>query len=297
MNADKALGAASGSVTINNGATLQTSGSFTFNASRSVSLSGSATIDTQGDTNTIAGTVSASAGTLVKQGSGTLILGNSVTMGGLSANAGTVQLAQSGSIGAITIGTSGTLALAAHTGGAWNVIDTSLLAFSGTTGSIDPGNNAMIAADLETKVALVQSNVNAAADLLGWDGQGITASAGLDELMAYENSQLYLDAYAGVGGLGLVNEITGNPIDLNEMLLKASYLGDMNGDGLVDGSDYGFQTPVYGVLNGGGSVVAQVAPAASAAPEAVPEPGVLGLLLAGASALLGLRRKGKASVR
>ena len=115
--------------------------------------------------------------------------------------------------------------------------------------------------------------------------------------MAYENSQLYLDAYAGVGGLGLVNEITGNPIDLNEMLLKASYLGDMNGDGLVDGSDYGFQTPVYGVLNGGGSVVAQVAPAASAAPEAVPEPGVLGLLLAGASALLGLRRKGKASVR
>ena len=88
-------------------------------------------------------------------------------------------------------------------------------------------------------------------------------------------------------------------------------LGDLNGDGIVDGSDYGlldygFQTQVYGVLNSAAGSAGKAAPAltlratgsgaAPKSPEAVPEPGTLGLLLAGASAMLGLRRKAKRSI-
>ena len=70
--------------------------------------------------------------------------------------------------------------------------------------------------------------------------------------------------------------------------------------------DYGFQTQVYGVL--ADSVAAGSNPsfasapaqqpsgtgALTASPEAVPEPGVLGMLLTSAFGLLGFRRKGKA---
>ena len=279
--------------------------------------------------------------TLTKAGAGTLALGGSLSIARLNANNGVTQLAQSGSIAAVSIADGATVAMAAHSGSTWNVLDTSSLAFSGPAGSIDIGNNAMIVratglSDLATKVALVQSKVNAAADLLALDGQGITASAVLDDLqvngvltiMVYDNSQLYLDTFAGVSGLGSFDEVTGDPIDFNQVLLKVTYLGDLNGDGMVDGSDYGymdyyfqstlvlgdlngdgivdgsdyglldygFQTQVYGVLNGGGSAVPQAAGAtagtgaAPASPEAVPEPGVAGLLLAGALGLLGFRR-------
>jgi len=56
-----------------------------------------------------------------------------------------------------------------------------------------------------------------------------------------------------------------------------------------------------GVLTDKGIAVTQAAGATSdlapASPEAVPEPGTLGMLLAGASALLGFRRKAKGSNR
>ena len=283
------------------------------------------------------------SGTLNKVGSGAMTLSGSVSVAGMTVNNGTVQLAQSGSIGAVSIGTSGTLSMAAHSGSTYNVLDTSSLSFSGTTGSIDIGNNAMIVraanqTDLAAKVSLVQSKVNTAADLLAWDGQGITASAVLDDLqvngvltiMVYDNSQLYLDHFAGVGGFGSFDEVTGDPIDFNQVPLKVTYLGDLNGDGMVDGSDYGymdyyfqstlalgdlngdgivdgsdyglldygFQTQVYGVLTSQAVASANLSsaagstgnPAAPASPEAVPEPGAFGLISAGLGLLLGNRR-------
>jgi len=211
VNADRALGTATASVTINDGATLQTAATFDFNASRNVILSGSATIDTQANNNTIAGPVSASSATLVKQGSGTLILGCSLTMAGLNANAGAVQLAQSGSIGAVNVAAAATVSMAAHSGSNYNVLNVSSLTISGFSSALASANSA---------------------------------------------------AYTAVNPAG--------------------------------------QSQSVGVLTDTGRALAQATATNAiepASPEAVPEPGALGLLLAGASALLGFRRKARKSVR
>ena len=220
-------------------------------------------------TSTYAGNIVDGTGgvALTKTGVGTLVLDGSCSMAGLNADDGIVSLARSGSIGAVTVGTSGTLAIAPRANGAdFHTLDTSSLAFSRTTGSIGVGNDAMVAratslTDLEAKGSLVQPSVNGGADLLAW------------EVSDYG----YMDYYSQ----------------------STLALGDVNGDGIVDGSDYrlldyGFQTQVYGVLNGGSSPqAASVAGpgAAPASPEAVPEPGTWGLLVCGLGGLLGGRRR------
>ena len=244
-------------------------------------VSGTSTLTTTvaSGTTSYAGTIVNGTGAVAvnKQGAGTLALSGSLNIASLNADSGITALSQTATIGALTIGSGATLSMAAHTGSTWNVIDTSALTLSGTTGSIG------------------SVNMNAAADLLAWDGQG---GDGVLAIMVSDNSQLCLDTFAGVGGL------TSEPIDFGQTSPKVTNLGDLNSDGIVDSSDYallayGFETQVYGVLNGGGSTTpAQTESsgtgAAPASPEAVPEPGSIGLLLAGAASLLGFRRNRKA---
>ena len=186
---------------------------------------------------------------LSKTGTGTLSLSGSLAMTGLSANSGVIQIAQSASVGALSIGTSGTVSVATHAGSTYNVLDMTSLAFSGMTGF--------------NQVSL------SATDLGDLNGDGMVAGSDYGYMDSYFQSTLAL--------------------------------GDLNGDGMVAGSDCGLldytsQTQVYGVLNGTGSAVSQTTAestgAAPATPEAVPEPGTLGLLLAGALGLLG-RRAGR----
>ena len=178
----------------------------------------------------------------------------------MTANAGTIQIQNSITLQSLTVGTSGTVALAPHTGDTPNVIDTSALAFFGITGSLDIGNAAMI----------VQGNdLTASAVLDGLQGNGALAIMG-------DNSQLYLDSFAGVSELGSFDEVAGNPIDFNQVLVKATYIGDLDGDGSVVP-----QTDVAGT----GAV--------AASPEAVPEPGIFGLVFAAAAGLLGVRRNNR----
>ena len=219
-----------------------------------VVLGGNLTVSGSAGTQVSFAAVSGTAQTVTKSGGGTLVLSGSTAIAGLNADEGTTRIAASITLNSLQVGTSGTVALATHTGSAWNVIDTSSLAFSGITGSLDAGNSAMV-----------------------------------------------------VRAIGLADLGTGDPIDYGNMdyyFQSTLALGDLNGDGIVDGSDYGLldhgsQTQVYSVLNGGAAAspatLAGVAGtgAAPASPEAVPEPGVLGLLLAGASALLGSRRNRK----
>lgn len=99
VGADRNLGDASGNVTIDGG-TLQTSASF--DTARNVELgTGNGTIDTQGNTNKIAGVVSGD-GQLVKDGTGTLILtGENTYAGGSKVEGGILQIGDGGANGDI----------------------------------------------------------------------------------------------------------------------------------------------------------------------------------------------------
>ena len=204
----------------------------------------------------LTGSNSYSGGTTVN--SGTLQVGNANALGtgGLTVNGGVVALGQSATIASVSIGASGTVSLVTHSGSTSNVLDTSSLAFSGTSGSVDPGNTIIVRA-----TGLADLAVTALGDL---NADGIVDGSDYG----------YMDHYF---------QSTLSP-------------GDLNGNG----SDYGFQTQVYSILNGSEPAVLQAASAISgagtapASPEAVPEPGSLGLLVAGVSALLGFRRQRRA---
>jgi len=179
--------------------------------------SGTSTLTTAlaSGTSTYAGNIANGTGAVVvtNSGSGTLILGGSLTMAGLNANAGTVQLAQSGSIAAVNVASGATVALAAHSGSTRNVLSISSLTISGFTSTLATAND---------------SSTN------------------------------------------------------NATYMSAATRG---------------QSSKAGVLTDTGRALAQASDASPASPEAVPEPGVFGMLLAGALGLFGIRRKGGRSSR
>ena len=349
VNADQALGATTGSLTINDGAILQTSGSFAFDASRNVILSGSATVDTQGNTNTISGLISGSAATLVKQGSGTLILSGSLSMAGLNASNGVTQLAQSGSIGAVTIADGASVVMAAHTGSTYNLLDVSSLTLSGSTSTLDLWNNAMVlrasgTSENAANLAMVKAAVNAASNGLRWNGTGLGSTTAFNEaqtgktqalaLMVYDNRIITQSSFEGVSGLGYFDD-SNSPVGFDQVLVKLTYLGDFNADGLVNASDYtwldGFAlsgsllgdlngdgmvnatdytwldgsalNQSFGVLaarpgsgSGGSALQAPASAAAIASPEAVPEPGTWALLVSGAGLAFARRLRRRSSI-
>ena len=316
-------------------------------------------IGTSALTTTIANGTSAFAGNitngsgavaLTKSGSGTLILSGSLTMAGLSANGGVTQLPQSGSIGSVSVAAGATLSMAAHSGSTYNVLNVSSLTLSGSTSTLDLSNNAMIVqasgtSDNAANLTAIQANVNAASNGLRWNGAGIGSTTAFNEaqpgktqalaLMVYDNTVITQSSFEGVSGLGYFDG--GNPVDFNQVMVKLTYLGDFNADGVINASDYtwldGFALSgnTLGDLNGDrlvnatdytwldgsalnqsfgtlaaqqgseGSPLQTPTPAsggiAITSPEAVPEPGTLGMLLAATSALLGFRRKAKRNVQ
>ena len=285
---------------------------------------------------------------LTKSGAGKLILSGSLTMAGLNANGGVTELTQSSSIGTISVAAGGAMTLTAHTGGnAYKVLDTNSLSIT-AGGNIDLWNNAMIlrasgTSENAANLTAVKAAVNAASAGLQWSGTGIGSTTAFNEaqpgktqalaVMVYDNSVIAQSSFEGVSGLGYFDG-SNNLVGFNQVLVKLTYLGDFNADGVVNASDYtwldGFAlgaNPLgdlngdgvvnatdytwldgsalnqsFGVLAGqqNGSGVSPLAPAVASVPvglgaiatppESVPEPGALGLLLAGASALLGFRR-------
>ena len=231
-------------------------------------LSGTSTLTSTvaSGTSTYAGAIANGAGSvaLTKEGAGTLNLSGSVMMAGLNANGGVTNLAQSGSIGEVNVAAGATVAMAVHSGSAYNVLDTSSLAFSGTTGSLD----AFTGNPVDSNQALLK----------------VTSLSDLNSEGTVDGSDYgYMD-YCFQSTLAL---------------------SDLNGSGIVDGSlygllDYGFQTQVYGVLHGGAVSASSMSSAGTeatpGAPGAVPEPGTLGFGLMGAAALLGIGRKGRRHV-
>ena len=304
------------------------------------SVSGTATLTTvvASGTSTFSGAIVDGAGAVVltNSGAGTLTLSGSLTMSGLNANNGVTQLTQSGSIGAVSISAAGKLELTANGLNTAKVIDTASLSIA-AGGTLDLWDNALLlrdrtaGANQATNLSIVQGLVNTAFDNGAWDKPGITSSTVIADLgaysvltvMVYDNTVLGVDSFEGINNL-----MTDN--GGNQVMLKTTYLGDFDGNGIVNSADYGWLDFYYGYgltvgdLNGDGQVnsadyngidygygyqaygvlasdqsAGVVAPlesteksAFSAAPEAVPEPGTLSLLLTAAMGLLG-RRRGK----
>ena len=104
VSADGDLGAANGAVNIRNGTTLQATANFATNAARGITLAGGAgalnTIDTMANVLTVNGVVGG-AGTLIKNGAGTLVLGDGNTYtGGTDIAGGILQVSADGDLGA-----------------------------------------------------------------------------------------------------------------------------------------------------------------------------------------------------
>ena len=101
--------------------------------SNAVSGTGTLATTVSSGTSNYAGAVTNGSGSVVldKEGAGTLILSGSIRMAGLTAGNGSVELTQSGSVGAVSVATGATLSLAAHSGSAGAVLDVSSLTFSG----------------------------------------------------------------------------------------------------------------------------------------------------------------------
>ena len=316
------------------------------------SISGTSTLSTSvaSGTASFAGNITNGTGgvALTKQGAGKLILSGSLNMAALNAEEGGVELAQSGSIGAVTVSGSGSITLTAHTGGgAYKVLDTSSLSIT-SGGSIDLWNNAMVlrasgTAENASNLTTVKAAVNAASNGLQWNGTGLGSTTAFNEaglgktqalaLMVYDNTVITQSGFEGVSGLGYFD--AGTPIGFNQVLVKLTYLGDFNADGVINASDYtwldGYALGgnTLGDLNGdgavnatdytwldgsalnqnfgvlaahqaggsgsaqpsGASVAAMPSAAVASSPEAVPEPGVLGMLLAAGAGLNALRRR------
>jgi len=97
---------------------------------------GSSTLITNvSGSSTYAGNITDGAGSVIvdKQNAGELILSGSIQMTGLTAEAGSVQLTQSGSIGTVALYSGATVSMAAHSGSTYNVLNISSLSMSGFT--------------------------------------------------------------------------------------------------------------------------------------------------------------------
>ena len=119
------------------------------------SVSGTATLTASvaSGTSTFNGTIADGAGSVVltQTGAGTLILGGSLRMAGLNVNAGSTQIQQSGSIGALNVANAAGVALAAHTGSGVTTLDLSSLTLSGS-----PAFTALNSDTLDNQAAAAQ---------------------------------------------------------------------------------------------------------------------------------------------
>ena len=283
-----------------------------------------------GGTSTYAGAIVDGLGsvTLTKNGAGTLILSGSLAMAGFNASGGVTEIAQSGTIGLIAVSGSGTVALTANGANSAKVIDSSSLSIA-AGGTLDMWDNALILRDQTSgsnqgaNLAMVQGLVNTAFDNGNWDKPGITSSTVIADLsaysvltvMVYDNTVLGIDSFEGISNLSTDN-------GGNQVMLKTTYLGDFDGNGIVNSADYGWLDFYYGYgltvgdLNGDGQVNSadyngidygygyqaygvlaarpggsvQTANADVSTPEAVPEPCVVPALISGLLSVYAMRR-------
>jgi autotransporter-associated beta strand protein len=228
---------------------------------------------------------------------------------------GTVQ-----TLSALNVGSGAVAALTAGSGGVANVktLNVSALSIAGgatPTGTVDIGNGAMVVHG--GNIATIQAQAISGFNNFSNNGTGINSSyaaAGTDGLPTtvgvLDNSVWNYNSFGGVNNLN-----TDPNGAYNQVLVKYTYYGDANLDGVVDATDYslidaGFFNGVpvgnnwlYGDFNGDGVVDAtdyslidagyfnQAGTlAVSNSIQAVPEPSTFAMLIMGAVGVIGIVR-------
>ncbi len=225
-------------------------------------------------------------------------------------------------LAALNVGTAGLAKISLHTGGPGNIIpiDTPLLSISGG-GKLDLTNNVLVVRG--GTFATIRNQVVSGFNGGSWDGAGINSSTAANDPLGLLAVGVVNNVDLGYGSFGNVNGLTGP-----EILVKTTYYGDSDLSGTVTSDDFSlFLDGFTGAapaswLNGdydyngvvtsddfslflasftsGGAPQAPNAPAASGGssgngPAPIPEPGSIGLLVAGAFGILARRRRDKKS--
>jgi len=262
-------------------------------------------------------------GSLTKMGSQrlTLATANHYT-GGTVVDGGVLELAVTGALptaSTLTIAAGGQVVMDANTG--LLILSNLNLDPSGTgsaAGLLDLTNNGLVVEN--GNLALITADIKSGANGLVWNGSaGITSSTAagdtrhLTALGVMQNSSLsgdplYSSSFDGTTGLSLTT---------SDVLVKFTYYGDANLDGIVDGSDYSLIDNGYlnhltgwqngdlnydGIVDGSDYTLidntfntqgAALTEAVATSTVAVPEPAGFGIVWLVGSILFQTRRRGR----
>ncbi len=255
-NAAPTLAALNGSGAVNLAGstvlTITTGGTFggAIGGGGAVNLSGG-TLTLNGINTYIGDTTVAAGATLIVNGalgSATNLTSNGSTQ--FAANGGTSGPAAL-SLDSITIGSGGFVGIgaAASSANRWVLIAGSL-SFNASTGLLDLATNDLIIHN--GNLAAITGQIAAAYNGGSWNGSGgITSSAAA----ASANTALGLELNNNGGGGVLMSAFDGQNVVSTDLLIKYTYFGDANLDGIVNGSDYtlidnGFNNALAGWRNG-----------------------------------------------
>ena len=143
----------------------------------------------------------------------------------------------------VTVGAGGKVALAGGTAASRSVLVTSALSIAGSTGAwtgqLDLGGNDLIVhgGDLPTVTDQARSGFNLGGTGGLFAGQGITSAKAAAD--AAHLTAVGVIANTTAAGGQLYTSFDGQPVSASDVLVRYTYFGDTNLDGVVNASDYG----------------------------------------------------------
>jgi hypothetical protein len=259
--------------------------------------------------------------TLSQAGAGTVEYQSTITV----LSGGSLSLAASSYAHSLTLAGASSAALIAETGTTKTALELDTLSLASTsTLNLTNGDLIVTGVPLATINSQVASGFNATG--APWTGTGITSSTAAND--STHLTALGVIQNIAPNGSAIYSNFDGTSVNSSDVLVKYTYYGDSNLDGAVDGSDYtlidnGFNNHLTGWYSGdynydgvvdgsdytlidnayntqGSSLgsnaldaqsTEQIAGISGPGSSPVPEPASLGVLIVGAAAGLGRRRR------